>query len=92
MVNGRDLSSNGPSGGTLGLISEVLKIGVYGLCSELLFFHMFLIEPDCGDGEVFLCISLDWFKGLVRLYRYSWSLLLSKVCDTFYIMHIQGIL
>lgn len=32
LVNGGDLSSNSPSGGTLGLLSEVLKVGFYGVC------------------------------------------------------------
>lgn len=35
LVNGRDLSSNSPSGGNLGLISEVLKVGFYGVCHIL---------------------------------------------------------
>lgn len=35
LVNGGDLSSNSPSGGTLGLISEVLKVGFYGVCHVL---------------------------------------------------------
>lgn len=32
LVNSKDLSSNSPSGATLGLISEVLKVRFYGVC------------------------------------------------------------
>lgn len=55
LVNGGDLSSNSPSGGTLGLISEVLKVGFYGECMPwspfcfTCFFHY--TEANCNDNK-----------------------------------------
>lgn len=66
LVNGRDLSSNSPSGGTLGLISEVLKVGFYGVCHVLrsfcftCFFHH--TEANCNDNrKVSICFCIFQF-------------------------------
>lgn len=62
LVNGRDLSSNSPSGGTSGLISEVLKVGFYGVCYVLKSFcftcSFHYTEANCDDNGKVNCYFL----------------------------------
>lgn len=54
MVNGGDLSSNCSSGATLGLISEVLKVGLYGVYHVLKIFSVaVLLNSD--EVAVYFC-------------------------------------
>lgn len=92
LVNSKDLSSNSPSGATLGLISEVLKVRFYAMSkspfvSHILFITQMLISQIMvkqmlvsffifPNNLIFQC-----FSGFSRIksYSYLFNLYLSRV-------------